>query len=95
MAEQSGERGADSCLVILIRGKAGPFRSCWKLPTLKTRLAIVWSGGLLYNLGLARVHNGNSGFHSWPNELDVIPVTLEVHLAGVGSGYLPTGGTHG
>jgi hypothetical protein len=88
VSEQSGERGAGSCLVILIRGKAGPFRPRWKLPTLKTRLAIVWAGGQLYNLGLAGVHNGNSGFHSWPNELDVIPVTLAVHLAGVGSGSL-------
>ena len=95
VSEQSCERGAGSCLVILIRGKDGPFRSRWKLPTLKTRLAIVWAGGRLYNLGLVGVRNGNSGFHSWPNELDVTPVTLEVHLAGVGSGYLATGGTSG
>jgi hypothetical protein len=37
---ESGQRGADSCLVILRTGKTGPFRSRWKLPTLKTRLAI-------------------------------------------------------
>jgi hypothetical protein len=43
--EELVERGADSCLVILRSGKTGPFRSRWKLPTLKPRLAIACGGG--------------------------------------------------
>jgi hypothetical protein len=42
--EESIERGADWCLVILRSGKTGPFRSRWKLLTLKTRLVIAWGG---------------------------------------------------
>jgi hypothetical protein len=45
VSEESVERGADSCLVVLRSAKAGPFRSRWKLPTLKTRLAIAYGGG--------------------------------------------------
>jgi hypothetical protein len=42
--EESVERGADWCLVILRSGKTGPFRSRWKLLTLKTRLVIACGG---------------------------------------------------
>jgi hypothetical protein len=61
VSEKSGERGVDSGLVILRSGKTGPFRSRWKLPTLKTRLAIACGGGQLYDVGQTRVHNGNFG----------------------------------
>lgn len=50
--------------------------------TLKIRLAVVWAGGRLYNLGLAGVRNGNPGFDSWLDEMSVIPATLEADLAG-------------
>lgn len=39
MSEESGPRGADSCLVIFRSGKTGAFRSRRKLPTQKIRLA--------------------------------------------------------
>ena len=45
MPEETVERGADWWLVILRSGKGGPFRSRWKLPTLKTRLEIACGGG--------------------------------------------------
>jgi hypothetical protein len=61
VSEESGERGADSYLVILRSGKTGPFRSRWKLPTLKTRLAIEWGGGRRYNVARVGVHIGDSG----------------------------------
>ena len=61
MSEESVEREAGSCFVILRSGKTGPFRPRWKLRTLKTRLAIAFGGGQVYVVGRAGVHNGNSG----------------------------------
>jgi hypothetical protein len=46
VSEESVERGADWCLVILRSGKTGSLRSRWKLPTLKTRLVTCVRGRL-------------------------------------------------
>jgi hypothetical protein len=59
VSEESVERKAGSCFVILRSGKTGAFRPRWKLRTLKTRLAIAFGGGQVYVIGRAAVHNGN------------------------------------
>jgi hypothetical protein len=63
--EESVERGPDSLLAILRSGKTGPIRWRWKLPTLKTRLAIACGGGLIYDVAWLGVHNGNSRLQPW------------------------------
>jgi len=42
VSQESVEREAGSCFVILRSGKTGPFRGRWKLRILKTRLAIAF-----------------------------------------------------
>ena len=67
-SEESGERGADSCLVTLRSGKFGPFRSRRKLPTLKTRLAIACGGGRRYDVTRVGAQKGNSGLEHFRKE---------------------------
>jgi hypothetical protein len=73
--EESVGRGADCRLVILRSGKTGPLRSRWKLPALKTRLAIARGCGLIYDAAWLGVHNGNAGHYGSAGKLKAeIPV---------------------